>query len=174
VNWDVSIALKHALVGVGSTYDSSRVRILLSISSPSTYHMKCCKDGPIWLNYSLSFSSLGIHCAHAFWNFKRSCIMLYAKTWEQPSAVATSVVILMLAWICCSTCCTVASVAVWTELHGQASSATLEHAWENFLAQVWTALIVNCEMCCAAEKFRSKNVSWNPNNFGQIQFKIDL
>jgi hypothetical protein len=44
----------------------------------------------------LQFS--GPHCAHTFRNFKRSCIMLYAKPLEHPSAaVALSIVILLSA-----------------------------------------------------------------------------
>jgi hypothetical protein len=39
-------------------------------------------------------------------------VMHYAKPWEQPSAVAASIVILLLAWINCSTICTVASVSM--------------------------------------------------------------
>jgi hypothetical protein len=63
---------------------------LLSISSPSSaYHKKCCKDRPIQLIFSWPLSSLGTHHAYTFRNFKWSCIMLYAKPWKYPSAVAT-------------------------------------------------------------------------------------
>jgi hypothetical protein len=54
-------------------------------------------------------------------------IMLYAKQWEHPSAVATlSIVILMSARINFSICCIVASVTISTGRHGWASSATFE------------------------------------------------
>jgi hypothetical protein len=64
--------------------------MLLNISSPSSaYRKRCCKDKPHQLISSRSFSSVGSHHAHPFRNFKLSCIMLYAKPWEHPSAVAT-------------------------------------------------------------------------------------
>jgi hypothetical protein len=57
------------------------------------------------IHFSWSISSLGTHCVHTLWNFKRSCIMLYAKPWEHPSAVATlSIIILLSAQIDSSTC----------------------------------------------------------------------
>jgi hypothetical protein len=78
---------------------------------------------------------------HTFWNFKWLCIMLYAKPWEHPSAIATlSVIILLSAWINSSTHCTVASVAISTGRPGRASSATFQHPRENFLTQLWTVL----------------------------------
>jgi hypothetical protein len=70
------------------------------IFSSSAYLKTRCKDRHIKFIFFLSFSSMGTHLAHIFRNFKRSCIMLYAKLCEHPSAVATlSVVILMSAWI---------------------------------------------------------------------------
>jgi hypothetical protein len=98
------------------SHDSSPVTILLSISSPSSAYRKiCCKDSSIQLIFSRSFNSLLTHGSHNYRNSKWSCIMLYAKPWEIPSAVATpSIVILLSARINSSTCCRVASVAIST------------------------------------------------------------
>jgi hypothetical protein len=80
---------------------------------------------------------------HTFRHFKRSCIMLYsyAKPWEDPSAVATlSIFILLSARINSFTRCTVASVAVSRWSPSQSSSATFKRLGENILTQLWTAL----------------------------------
>jgi hypothetical protein len=73
VIWDVSIALKHALILVCS--DSPMIRpplvIMLSISPPSSaYRKRCYKDRPIPLIFSRSFSFLGTYLSHTFRNFK--------------------------------------------------------------------------------------------------------
>jgi hypothetical protein len=69
---------------------------------------------------------MGTYRAHTFQDFKRSCIMLYAKAWECPSAVVTLFIFILLsARINSSTRCIVASVTISTGRHGQASSATL-------------------------------------------------
>jgi hypothetical protein len=74
-------------------------------------------------------------------NFKRSCIMLYAKPWKHPNVVSTlSIIILLSAWINSSTDCTVVAIAVSTGRPGQASSATFERPWENLSTQLWAAL----------------------------------
>jgi hypothetical protein len=79
-------------------------------------------------------------CAH-FPKLQTLCIMMYAKTWEHPTAVATlSSVILLSARINSSTRSTVASVAISTGRLGPASSATFERPRENFSTQVRTAL----------------------------------
>jgi hypothetical protein len=79
--------------------------------------------------------------AHTFRNFKRSCIMLYAKPWEHPSTVSTlRIVILLSAGLNSSTRYTVASVAISTGRSGRALSVTFERPWENFSTQLWIAL----------------------------------
>jgi hypothetical protein len=109
----------------------SPVTILLSLSSPSSsYHKRCCKDRPIQLIFSQSFSGQP-PCMH-YPKFKM--IM------HQPSALATlSIAILLSAQINSSNRCTVASVTIWTGWPGQASFATFECPWENFSTQLWTA-----------------------------------
>jgi Mn2+/Fe2+ NRAMP family transporter len=53
--------------------------------------------------------------------------MLYAEPWEQPSAVATLFILILLsAGINFSTRCTLAAVAISTERPGRAPSATFE------------------------------------------------
>jgi hypothetical protein len=108
--------------------------LLLTISSSSSVYQKSyCNGRPIWFISSQFFRSLCTHHAHTFWNFKRSCIMLYAKPWEHLSAVATlSIIILLLVRINSSTCCTVASVAISTGQLGWAPSATFKRPWEHF------------------------------------------
>jgi hypothetical protein len=56
---------------------------------------------------------------HTFRNFKRSCITLYAKPWEHPSAVALqSISILLLVWVNSSTCCTASAQSQQGDLVG--------------------------------------------------------
>jgi hypothetical protein len=110
------------------------------LSPLSAYHKRCCKDRPIQLLLSQSFSSLSTHHAHTFWNFTWSCIMLYAKPREHPSTVATLSLYLLSARIISSTCCTVLSVAISTGRSDQASSATFKYPWVNFSTQLWTVL----------------------------------
>jgi hypothetical protein len=77
--------------------------------------------------FSRSVSSLGTHRAHSFRNFRRLFIMLYAQPWEQPSAVATlSVAILLYSRISSSTRCTFASDEISTSRPSRASSVTFE------------------------------------------------
>jgi hypothetical protein len=110
------------------------VKILLSMSSPSSaYRKRCCKDRPIWFIFSRSCNCLGTHHAYTFRNFKRSCVVLYTKQWEHPGVVATlSIVILLSARINSSTRCAIDSVAISTRRRGRASSATFERPSENF------------------------------------------
>jgi hypothetical protein len=91
--------------------------------------------------HSVHFFSIlrfsGPHCAHTFWNFKRSCIMPYAKPWEHPSAVATlPIVILLSAWINSSTRCTVASVTISTGWPGRGIICIFWQSWKEFLDPV--------------------------------------
>jgi hypothetical protein len=87
--------------------------------------------------FVLCFSSLVTHRAYSFRNFKRSCIMLYDKPWEHPSAVATlSIFILLSARINSSTRRAVASAAIPTGRSGRAASATFERPWENISTQL--------------------------------------
>jgi hypothetical protein len=83
----------------------------------------------------------GHHRAHIFQNVKLSCILLYAKPWEHPTAVATvSVVVLLSAGINSFTRCTVASVINLKRQPGRTSSVTFEQLWGNFTTQLWFAL----------------------------------
>jgi hypothetical protein len=93
----------------------------------------CFKVRPIRLIFSPSFSSLCTHSTHTFRKFKWSRIMLYAKQWEHPSAVATlSIVNLLSVRINSSIRCTGAYVAISTGRPARALSATFEILWENF------------------------------------------
>jgi hypothetical protein len=109
---------------------------------------RCCKDRPIRFILYRSFSSLGTHSAQTFRNFKRSCIMLYAKQRERPNTVATlSIVILLSAGSNSSTRCTVASVAISIGRPGRASFVTFQCPRENFSTQLWTLYATNTYHC---------------------------
>jgi hypothetical protein len=95
------------------------------------------------VHFPRSYSSMDTLFRQIFRNYIWSCIMLYAKPWAHPRAVATlSIVIILPAWINTSTRCTVASVTISTGRPGRALSATFERPWENFSTQLWTALCV--------------------------------
>jgi hypothetical protein len=109
--------------------------ILLSMSSPSSaYCKRCCKDGSIRLIFFDLF--LGTHRGHTFQNFKRSCIMLYGKPWEHPSAAAKLSTVVLLSAPNLPTHCRVASGAISTWRPGRASSATFEISLREFLDPV--------------------------------------
>jgi hypothetical protein len=57
-------------------------------SPSSAYRKKCCKDKPTRLISYRTFSSLCTHHGHAYRNFKRSWIMLCAKTLGTPCCYA--------------------------------------------------------------------------------------
>jgi hypothetical protein len=48
------------------------------------------------VSFSRAFSFLRTNRTQTFRNFKRPCIMLYDKPWEQPSAVATLPIVILL------------------------------------------------------------------------------
>jgi hypothetical protein len=103
-------------------------------SSSSAYRKRCCKDRPIRFIFSRPFSSLGTHRTHTFLNFKWSYITLHSKSREDPSAVTTlSVVILLSVRTNSSTGYT---GGTWWGI----ICNFYKRPWENFSVQLWNTL----------------------------------
>jgi hypothetical protein len=133
-----STETRFDLVWQWCTRDSSPVKILLIISSPSACRKKCYNKGHIQLIFPQSFSFLGTYTLSETSNDHALCCMLHHG----------STLVQLLHCLSLSSCqlestftrFKIASVAISIGWHVRTSSATFKRHWEHFSTQLWTAL----------------------------------